>query len=102
MRIGGQLWTGTLHDSEFVGKMLEQNPDRQSRKVLEAAQEERSEIPYYFKADEISAKNRTNPRPVLGIIEKLQSAGYLASRTALNPGAFKTDATLDKILSVLK
>jgi tRNA (guanine26-N2/guanine27-N2)-dimethyltransferase len=102
MRIGGQLWTGMLHDTELINRMLEQKQSRQSKKVLDAAQEEKSEIPYYFKADEISARNRTNPHSVQKIIEKLRSSGYSASRTALNPGAFKTDARLDQILSVLK
>ena len=102
MRIGGQLWTGNLHDKEFVGRMVEQDPERRSKKVLEAAQDELSEIPYYFKADEISSKNRTNPHSVLGILEKLRSSGFTASRTALNPGGFKTNARLDQILSALK
>jgi tRNA (guanine26-N2/guanine27-N2)-dimethyltransferase len=102
MRVGGQLWTGILHDTEFVGKMLNQKPDRRAKKVLDAAQAEKSDIPYYFKADEIAAKNRTNPHSVQKIIEKLLSSGYAATSTALNPGGFKTDARLDKILSVLK
>jgi tRNA (guanine26-N2/guanine27-N2)-dimethyltransferase len=102
MRLGGQLWTGLLHNKEFVAKMLEHNPERQSKKVLDAALDELSEIPYYFKADEISEKNRTNPHSVQKIIEILRSAGHVASRTALNPGAFKTGARLDEILSVLK
>lgn len=102
MRTGGQLWTGILHDREFIGRMLAQDPERQSTKILEAAQDEISEIPYYFKADEISAKNRTNPRSLPTIVEKLRSSGFAASRTALNPGGFKTDARLDQILSTLK
>lgn len=102
MRVGGQLWTGALHDREFVNKMIELDSGRQSRKVLEAAQDEISEIPYYFKADEISAKNRTNPHSVQKIIEKLRLVGFAASRTALNPSAFKTDARLDQILPIVK
>lgn len=102
MRIGGQLWTGSIHDKEFVDKMIELDPERQPRKVLEAAQDEISDIPYYFKADEISEKNRTNPHSIPKIIQKLHSSGFTASRTALNPGAFKTNARLDEILSALK
>ena len=81
---------------------MEQDPERKSKKVLEAAQDEISEIPYYFRADEISAKNRTNPHSVAGIVEKLRSSGYAASRTALNPGGFKTNARLDQILATLR
>ncbi|HKU49500.1 MAG TPA: hypothetical protein VJP79_06095 [Nitrososphaera sp.] len=102
MRTGGQLWTGALYDREFVGRMAGLDSGRQSKKVIEAAVEEISEIPYYFKADEISAKNRTNPLSVQKIIERLRTSGHRASRTALNPGAFKTDARIDQILSVTK
>ncbi len=102
MRVGGQLWTGAVHDKEFVRRMVELDNGRQSKKVLEAAEEELGDIPYYFKADEISSKLRTNPHSVQKIIEKLRSSGFAASRTALNPGAFKTDARLDMILSTLK
>jgi tRNA (guanine26-N2/guanine27-N2)-dimethyltransferase len=102
MRTGGQLWTGPFHDREFVKKMLGYDPDRQCKKVLDAATEEANEIPYYFRADEISAKLRTNPHSVQKIIEKLQSAGFVASKASLNTGAFKTDARIDQILGVLK
>lgn len=102
IRVGGQLWTGQLYNKDFVNKMIAQDPDRQCKKVLEAAAEEISEIPYYFRADEISAKMKTNPYPIPRILEKLKSAGFAASRTALNPGAVKTDASLDQILNVLR
>ena len=99
--VGGQLWTGSLHDKEFVKKMLEHDPDRQCKKVLEAAVEEASEIPYYFRADEISSKLKSNTLSVHRIIEKLHAAGFVASKTALNTSAFKTDARIDSILDVL-
>lgn len=102
LSVGGQLWTGSLHDREFVKKMLEQESDRQCKKVLEASGEEISEIPYYFRADEISAKLKRNPHSVQKIIEKLQSAGFAASRTALNSGSFKTNARIDQILDILR
>ncbi len=101
MAIGGQLWTGPLHDKEFVRKMLELGPNRQCTKLLEAAEEEISEIPYYFRADEISAKLKTNPHSVHRVIEKLRAAGFVGSKASLNTGAFKTDARIDTILDVL-
>ncbi len=102
LRVGGQLWTGPFHDKEFVKKMLAQNPDTRCKKVLDASLEEISEVPYYFKADEISSKLKTNPHSVQKIIEKLQSAGFAASRTPLNTSAFKTDANIIQILDVLR
>jgi tRNA (guanine26-N2/guanine27-N2)-dimethyltransferase len=103
LRIGGQLWTGQLHEKEFVAKMKEQaGNDEKSKKVLDAALDEIDYVPYYFKADEISSKLRTNPHSIPKIIEKLQAAGYRASKTPLNFGAFKTDARLDRIIDVLR
>ncbi len=102
LAIGGQLWTGPLHDREFVGKMLEQGPDRQCKKVLEAAAVEASEIPYYFRTDEISAKLKTNPLSVKRIIEKLRAAGFVVSPASLNTNAFKTDARIDSILDAVR
>lgn len=99
-QIGGQLWTGMLHDRGFVTKMLE-GADRQCKKILDAAADEIG-VPYYFRADEISSMLKTNPHSVARIIEKLQAAGHRASRAALNPGGFKTDARVDQILQVLK
>jgi tRNA (guanine26-N2/guanine27-N2)-dimethyltransferase len=101
LAVGGQMWTGSLHDKEFVKKMLEQDPDRQCKKVLEAAVEEASEIPYYFRADEISSKLKSNTHSVQRIIEKLHAAGFVASKTALNTSAFKTDARINSILNVV-
>jgi tRNA (guanine26-N2/guanine27-N2)-dimethyltransferase len=101
LAIGGQLWTGQLHDKEFVKKMLEQSPDRRCKKLLEAAAEEASEIPYYFRADEISAKLKTNTHSVESVIEKLRTAGFVGSKASLNTSAFKTDARIDTILNVL-
>lgn len=100
LRVGGQLWTGPVHEKEFVAKMAE-GADRQNKKILDAAVDE-IEVPYYFRADEISSKLRTNPHSIPKIIEKLRAAGYRASKASMNFGGFKTDARLDKIIEVLR
>ena len=102
LHIGGQLWVGPIYDKEFIRKMLEQKPDIPCKKVLDTSLEEISKIPYYFRADEISEKLKTNPSSIQKIIEKLQSAGFGASKTALNTSAFKTNATIDQVLDILK
>ena len=62
------------------------------QKILNIAMVELDSIPYYFKSDEISSYMRINPSPITSILEKLDSAGFNASRTSLNPTAFKTNA----------
>lgn len=101
MRIGGQLWTGSVFDRELAGRMLDEHPDDRSKKLVETARDE-FDVPYYFRADEIAQKNRTNPHSVKAIVEKLLQAGFSASKASLNPGAFKTDARIDEILRILK
>ncbi|MGB0027838.1 MAG: hypothetical protein WBP64_13465 [Nitrososphaeraceae archaeon] len=71
-------------------------------KILEVAITELDSIPYYFRSDEISSMLRKNPLPLGTIIERLVSNGFNASRTSLNPGAFKTDARLSEIIGILK
>ena len=82
--------------------MLNEDPNKHCKKVLDIAAEEADSIPYYFRADEISAKLKKNPSSVQKIIEKLLSSGFIASRTSLNPGAFKTNARIDEILQVAR
>ena len=100
MRTGGQLRDAPLHDPCFVRAMTEGAHDR-CKKVLDAAASE-IYIPYYFKGDEISSKLRTNPQSIAKVIEKLQQAGYKASKACMNPGAFKTDARIDQVLAALR
>ncbi|HEX9678040.1 tRNA (guanine(10)-N(2))-dimethyltransferase [Nitrososphaera sp.] len=99
MRTAGLLWTGPLQDRELVAKMAE-GADEKCNKVLDAAAGE-IDVPYYFKADEISSKMRASPHSIAKIIEKLQAAGYRASKTSFNTGAFKTDARIDRVLQAL-
>jgi tRNA (guanine26-N2/guanine27-N2)-dimethyltransferase len=72
------------------------------QKILNIAMVELDSIPYYFKSDEISSYMRINPSPITSILEKLGSVGFNASRTSLNPTAFKTNANLSEIIDVLK
>jgi tRNA (guanine26-N2/guanine27-N2)-dimethyltransferase len=99
MKTAGLLWTAPLQDAQFVAKMAE-GGDEKCRKILDAAAGE-IDIPYYFKGDEISSKMRTNPQSVAKIIDKLQAAGYKASKASMNTGGFKTDARIDQVLQAL-
>ena len=99
MKNAGLLWTAPLQDREFVAKIAD-GADDKAKNLLEVAASEFN-VPYYFKSDEISSKMRTNPPPLAEIIDKLQAAGYGASRASMNTGAFKTDARIDQVLHAL-
>lgn len=72
------------------------------KKILAICLNEIDDIPHYFRTDEISSKLKKSPLPLQNIIEKLSTAGYRASKTSLNTSAFKTDARIDQILSLLR
>ena len=71
------------------------------RLLLRICIDELDDIPYYFRSDEVASKLKKNSFPILTIIDKLATAGYRASKTSLNAGAFKTDALLNQILKIL-
>ncbi len=106
----GYLWIKRLFDKDFVKKisyLLDTNdevvaPMQYLKKTLATCIEELDDIPYYFLSDEIASRLRTNPDPLQKIIEELRSIGHRASRTILDPNGFKTDASIDQILDVLK
>jgi tRNA (guanine26-N2/guanine27-N2)-dimethyltransferase len=94
-----------LHDEKFLGVSQEQRKNRSIdpiQKSFEVVITELDSIPYYFRSDEISSYLKRNPLPLNLILEKLASNGFNASRTSLNPGAFKSDAPLSEIISILK
>jgi tRNA (guanine26-N2/guanine27-N2)-dimethyltransferase len=72
------------------------------KKILAICLNEIDDIPHYFRTDEISSRLKTSPRPLQNIIKKLSVAGYRASKTSLNPSAFKTDARIDQIPGLLR
>ena len=110
--LGGKLWVSKLFDRNFIKKMANycdftsicsdnKNPGY-IRRILSTSINEIDDIPHYFRTDEIASKLKTNPQSLQKVIEKLSAAGYRASKTSLNPNAFKTDAKIDQILNLLQ
>jgi tRNA (guanine26-N2/guanine27-N2)-dimethyltransferase len=108
--LAGYLWIARLFDKDFVKKLsylLDTNDEAVAsmqylKKTLATCIEELDDIPFYFLSDEIASRLKTNPDPLQKIIEQLRSTGHRASRTSLDPNGFKTDATIDEILNLLK
>lgn len=102
MAIGGQLWTGEISSKDFVSSMSDQATDRYCRRIITAAAQDLSKIPYYFTVDEVAKMLKRNPHSVLQTVEVLRAAGFQASVTPLNSGGFKTNAGLEEILRLLR
>jgi len=101
MDSAGPLWTGKLFDKEFLISMQEEIPkysiDKRCEKTLQKCLLE-SELPgTYFTLDEIASKMKVAPLSLEKIIKKLESEGYLASPTSLNPTGFRTNAKINQI-----
>ncbi len=103
--VAGPLWIGSLYDKDFVNEMIsivEQfQVDKSCRKTLEKCKEELDMPPTYFTIDEIAHMKHSAPISLAKTIEKIQKAGFKATATSLNPAAFKTNARIDEILSMI-
>ncbi len=103
--IAGPLWLGSLYDKDFVGNMISEEKqfqvDKSCKKILEKCIEESDMPPTYFTIDEIAHMKRSAPISLAKTIEKIQKSGFKATATSLNPAAFKTDAPIDEILSII-
>jgi tRNA (guanine26-N2/guanine27-N2)-dimethyltransferase len=102
--IVGPLWIGDLHDINFISKMEPAdhlNTKKKIDKYMELWKEEASMPPYFYETDEISSLTKTQPRPLLNMIDELKDHGFLASRTHFSPIGFKTDADIAQISSLV-
>ena len=101
----GPLWIGSLYDKDFLdGMLLEEKKlqvDKSCKKTIEKCLKEVDMPPSYYTLDEVAHRKRSAPLSLDKIIEKIQKAGFSASITCMNPSAFKTDARIDEILSIV-
>ena len=99
-KIVGPLWIGDLHDLDLLSKM---KPDpylssiKKIEKYLELWKEEAKLPPYFYETNELSSITKTQPMPLMSMIEDLKDHGFLASRTHFSPNGFKTDANISEI-----
>jgi tRNA (guanine26-N2/guanine27-N2)-dimethyltransferase len=104
-KLAGPLWIDRLHDKSFVDSMISEEKnltvDKSCAIFLEKCQEETVMPPAYFTLDEIAHRKQTAPPSLANIIEKIKSIGHKATKTSMNPTGFKTDATIDEILSLV-
>jgi tRNA (guanine26-N2/guanine27-N2)-dimethyltransferase len=103
--LAGPLWIDSLYEKGFVNEMLDEQTkfqvDKSCKKTLEKCQNEVDMPPSFFTIDEIAHRKHSAPISLAKTIAKIQKAGFRASVTSLNPSAFKTDARIDEILSIV-
>ena len=102
--LAGPLWIGQLFEKQFLKVMQEEISkyivDKNCEKVISKAILESEKPGTYFTLDEIASKMKVSPLKLENAISKLESNGFDASPTSLNPTVFRTNARIDKILEI--
>lgn len=98
-RVAGPMWSGPLHETEFVSRALKHVEENESKYgtasrmkgMLTLARDE-LEAPFYFTPSKVcSFFHCTNP-PLDSVASALLHAGHKVSRSHTTPGSLKTDA----------
>ncbi len=101
--LGGPLWLGKLHDSDFCEGVLKEVRKRgfmQSEKLIEACWNE-LDIPMHYDYHRICKSLGITAMPTDELIFTLKDRGFLASRTHFSGTSFKTDARIEEIKKII-
>ncbi|KAF5380997.1 hypothetical protein D9615_003984 [Tricholomella constricta] len=109
LHMAGPMWSGPLHDSNFVTKVLEHveaNQDKYGTAVrmkgmLNVAQEE-LHVPFYFTPAKVASFFHCTTPPLEDIASALLHAGHKISRSHACAGSLKTTAMRADIHSVFR
>ncbi len=100
----GPLWIGQIFEKKFVESMHNEVynhiVEKSCEKIISKCILESEKPGTYFTLDEIASKMKVSPLKLDKAISKLESNGFVASPTSLNPTGFRTDARIDEILKV--
>lgn len=96
-RAAGPMWTGPLHDADFVNDLIEINQGRETpmEKAGNLLDRIRSEVggpPLYYDVHLTASRSTGSPPKIDAYIEALRDHGYTATRTHFDPEAVRTDA----------
>ena len=104
--IAGPLWIGKLFEKEFVKKMRDVKDDlivsKRCERIIERSELEADLPATYYTLDEIASMIKSAPLKLTDAVQRLKSQGYSASMTSLNPGGFRTDCEIDKIIQIFQ
>jgi tRNA (guanine26-N2/guanine27-N2)-dimethyltransferase len=108
MSSAGRLWVKAIMDSSFINKMYNISNtfagfmDKQCITILNIAKDELTDTPLYYTLDEVSRILKMRPISIQDMISMLKANGFKASRTSLAFKGFRTDASIDDILKIIK
>ncbi|HET6517461.1 MAG TPA: tRNA (guanine-N1)-methyltransferase, partial [Nitrosopumilaceae archaeon] len=89
VELAGPLWTGQLFERKFLETMQNEISnylvDKNCEKIISKCVLESEKPATYFTLDEIASKMKVSPLKLDNAISKLESSGFGASPTSLNP-----------------
>ena len=99
----GPFWGGRLFDRDHLSKMNADDTaaERRCSKMLDLWRNEIDDIPLLYEISEISSHLKMTTPPFDAFIERMNQYGR-TSKTHISPTAFKTELSLNEILSVFK
>ena len=105
--VSGPLWLGPLHSPNYLAQMHQIADTCASisplcQPLLKTMQAESALPPYYYPLAEIGRRGRMDIPPRDALIERLQAAGFTATRTHTNSQAIKTTAPMAICLTLAK
>ncbi|EKM55583.1 uncharacterized protein PHACADRAFT_256307 [Phanerochaete carnosa HHB-10118-sp] len=109
LHIAGPMWSGPLHDTEFVSKVLEHVETSQEhygtsarmRGMLTVAKEE-LDVPFYFTPAQLSGVLHCQSPSLDNVASALLHAGHSVSRSHALPGSLKTTATRAEVHDIFR
>ena len=104
----GPLWLGRLVDKEFCEEMLRQvegstleNVKSTTKLIVRLIDEADAPLTYYV-SDEVCERLKVPIPPINDIVSELNFRGYLSTRTHFHDRGFKTEASSETVLEVIK
>lgn len=99
----GPFWLGRLHDTETLDKMSPENTATEKRcgKMLELWRGELDAEVFLFDLSELSSSQKLSPPRLEDMVAALSEHGR-ASRTHFSPTSFKTDLSVEEVVSVYR
>ena len=105
LAVSGAMWLGALHDREYLSLMKTFAEGLQWHKIVKLLRVMIAEAdlpPYFFTLREIGKRGKLDLPQRSLILEELQTRGYSASETHINPEAIKTNANINTCISIAK
>ncbi|ORY41694.1 TRM-domain-containing protein [Rhizoclosmatium globosum] len=110
--IGGPFFSGPIHNTEFVSKMIEYvkagvevekfKTHQRMIGMLTVISEELPDVPLFYSLDSICQAIHCSVPPLRSFFSALVNAGYKVSSSHCMPTSFKTDAPNSVIWDILR